>query len=823
MSATAENFIRAGLISEALGIDLNGRPSIDFAAINAAALAQLDSLLREWLPAGKRVGGEWVARNPNRDDRHAGSFSVNLRSGKWSDFATGDAGGDPISLFAFLNGLGQGDAGRELGDLLGVSGDERPPSSAPRPQNRANNSSGSPEDGPIMPVPADAPEPSFWHATHGKAAATWDYRDATGNLLQCVARFDIGLDDKVVLPLTYCRAGAVCRWQWKGVPAPRPLYNLRGLAARRDAPVLVVEGEKAADAAAIRFPDYVVTTSSGGSKAARQADWSPLAGRAVVIWPDADEPGAAYAGDVADLVRIAGAASVRVVDVAGLPDGWDLADALPAGFNDTDLSRRLTGATDAPIDQPIPLFPPLPPAEPFPVDALGPVLARAAQAIARKVQAPEAIAAQSVLSVAALAAQSLADVVLPYGQSRPLSLFLVTVAGSGDRKSTADNEALWPVRKHERDLQSAFDEAMKTYRIAIAAWSAEKKKVEGNGKLSYDERKAKLEALGEEPARPLSPYVIVSNLTVEGLLKTWVNAPAGLGVFTAEGGQFSGGHGMSEERRLESAGIYSELWDAKPVKRLRALDGVSILRGRRLSMHLMVQPDAAVNFLADATLRDQGLLSRMLVAAPDSIAGTRIYREPTPEDDAAIRAYGARILTMLETPQPQVDGKQNELEPRGLPLSAAAAAAWRQFYDHVERQCGAGGDLAGVKDFAAKAAEHAARVAGVMAMVDSVAAKEIDADAMENALALADWYVNEATRLQQAARTDPRLLAAQRLLEWLRERGDDEIEFRDIVRLGPSAIRTKAAADAALAILMAHGWVINLIGRPRRIRVVREG
>src|SRR6185436_15659946 len=134
-------------------------------------------------------------------------------------------------------------------------------------------------------------------------------------------------------------------------------------------------------------------------------------------------------------------------------------------------------ACSASGDEPLPLFPPLPPAEPFPVAALGPVLSRAADAIARKVQAPAAIAAQSVLGVASLAAQAHADVLLPYGQSRPLSLYLITLAGSGDRKSTADNEALWPIRKYEKTLKDEHERQMKAWRVAHDAWDAERKQI----------------------------------------------------------------------------------------------------------------------------------------------------------------------------------------------------------------------------------------------------------------------------------------------------------------------------------------------------------
>ena len=93
---------------------------IDFDRINSAALPVLPSLLGRWLPGGRREGREWVARNPRRADRSPGSFRVNMQSGKWADFATGDAGGDPVSLAAYLAGTGQAEAARNLAFMLGI-------------------------------------------------------------------------------------------------------------------------------------------------------------------------------------------------------------------------------------------------------------------------------------------------------------------------------------------------------------------------------------------------------------------------------------------------------------------------------------------------------------------------------------------------------------------------------------------------------------------------------------------------------------------------------------------------------------------------------
>jgi hypothetical protein len=483
------------------------------------------------------------------------------------------------------------------------------------------------------------------------------------------------------------------------------------------------------------------------------------------------------------------------------------------------LADSRAGRHSSPAEAPLPLFPPLPRSERYPIDALGPHLSEAAAAISRKVQVPEAIAAQSVLASASLAAQAHADVRLPYGQKRPLSLFFVTVAGSGDRKTTADNEALSPIRRREEALREEHRRAYAKWKVSHAVWAAEKRKIETEKKLDMTARMAQLLALGAEPLEPLHPFLTAPDPTVEGLVKAWVLSPAALGLFSGEGGQFIGGHGMGTDNRLKTAATFSQIWDGHPINRVRASDGVTILVGRRLSVHLMVQPDAAAKFLCDPTLRDQGLLSRFLVAAPESIAGTRLFRETSPEDEERIRTFGTRILSILEVPWPLAHGRRNELEPRELDLDDGAVVAWQQFHDHVENQCGRDRDLWGVQDFAAKAAEHAARIAGVLTITADVTASTIKLPEMAAAETLVDWYVREALRLHNHSRTDPGLLRAQALLDWLRTRSDDTFSLRDIFRLGPPALRQKVAAENALGVLTSHFWVEETSKKPQRFRL----
>lgn len=196
---------------------------------------------------------------------------------------------------------------------------------------------------PFVPVPADAPPPSFHHYRLGAASGVWVYRDAGGNRIGYVCRFGEGAT-KEILPLSFCQSpDGNLGWRWKSFPKPRPLFGLHQLATRPQAPVLVVEGEKTACAAQIIFSDHVIVTWPGGAEARHVVDWTPLAGRHVVLWPDADEPGH-HAMEALAATLISTAASVRLVRLpGGLPSGWDLADAIPDGI---DISALLSGAEE---------------------------------------------------------------------------------------------------------------------------------------------------------------------------------------------------------------------------------------------------------------------------------------------------------------------------------------------------------------------------------------------------------------------------------------------------------------------------------------------
>ncbi len=204
--------------------------------------------------------------------------------------------------------------------------------------------------GTTEPLPVSVPPPDFTYHRHGMPTASWAYKDANCNVLGYICRYDPLGKRKQFCPFTLWGSKGQPRWKTKAWEKPWPLFGLDQLALRPNAPVLLVEGEKAAVGldgqcgATALLPSYVVITSPGGAGSADKADWSSIAGRDLVIWPDADEPGSAYAKEAAVQAAAAGARSVRIVDVSDLPDGFDLGDNPP---EDLDIAARIVDARDS--------------------------------------------------------------------------------------------------------------------------------------------------------------------------------------------------------------------------------------------------------------------------------------------------------------------------------------------------------------------------------------------------------------------------------------------------------------------------------------------
>lgn len=283
-------------------------PSPPFEQIAAFALACFDDVVEVLGLEGEYRGKEFVAYNPKRNDTRLGSFQINSESGKFGDFAVDDCkGGNLIALAAYCWGCGNADAAKRLLDELDkrecVNGRLRP-----HPRSHVTLSARHPErEARVQPIPDDVPTLVLnAFVRRGESLEDrYDYTNQSGLLCFVVLRIRGANGGKTFRPLHVSRdSDGTLVWR-VGMPVgQRPLFgllDLNGTAATTT--VFVVEGEKAALALQKLLPDTPVLTSAGGAMAARKTDWSSLAGRDVVIWPDNDDAGLNYAREVIALIR----------------------------------------------------------------------------------------------------------------------------------------------------------------------------------------------------------------------------------------------------------------------------------------------------------------------------------------------------------------------------------------------------------------------------------------------------------------------------------------------------------------------------------------
>jgi hypothetical protein len=429
-------------------------------------------------------------------------------------------------------------------------------------------------------------------------------------------------------------------------------------------------------------------------------------------------------------------------------------------------------------DDALPLMAELELPAPFPMDALPSVLADYGRVIQRCTQAPDALVGNSLLAAASLAVQPHANVVLPYGASVPASLFIVSVAESGERKSAVDKLAL---HAHASFEKVKSDEA----REAIAQFNKLQKK---------DKETAEI---------PREAVFLASDPTVEGLCKLLHAGLPSIGVFSAEGGRFLGGHGMTDDAALRTAAGLSLFWDGAAVDRVRSGDGASKLFGRRVALHLMAQPRATFAWLSNPVLRDQGLFSRCLVAYPQSTAGTRMFRNEKADETPAAGAYVNRMTELLSS-----NWSINEffeLTPQNMGIAGAARNLWIEMHDQIEGNIN--GDLKPIRALASKAAEHMGRIAAVFTMIDNPAATTVTEASMQKSALMTEFYLGEALRLAGVQPMHEKSDQASLLWGWLAQRNKKHVSLPELVQFGPAKLRKAESVRSVMDVLADHYMV----------------
>ena len=256
------------------------------------------------------------------------------------------------------------------------------------------------------------------------------------------------------------------------------------------------------------------------------------------------------------------------------------------------------------------------PAEPFPLDALGDVLGDMAKTMVAVIKAPDALCAQSCLAAAALAVQAHADIEID-GRRSPVSNNFVTIGETGERKTATDRAATAPHQKWQRSRLREYEKASAEHDVEAKAWKKAFDEALAKGKVALiSDKVAAARSVGPAPAPPVNPRMLTEEPTYEGLVKLLAMGWPSVGLFSDEGGRFLGGWAMAKENQVRTAAGLSKLWDGDPITRTRGGDGDTVLYGRRVSVHLMVQPAVSALLFGNELLRESGDTQPLFVCLP---------------------------------------------------------------------------------------------------------------------------------------------------------------------------------------------------------------
>jgi len=459
--------------------------------------------------------------------------------------------------------------------------------------------------------------------------------------------------------------------------------------------------------------------------------------------------------------------------------------------------------------------------EPYPIDALPETIRAAVEEVAGFVKAPLAMVASSALAALSLATQAHIDVKRAERLHGPTGLFLLTIADSGERKSTCDGFFTSAIRQYQEEQAEAMKPAIKQHQADMAAWEAERDgilaaiKAAGKSGKPTDKLRGDLAELQrDKPESPRVPRLLLGDETPEnlawGLARQWPSA----GVLSSEAGVVLGSHGMGKDSVMRNLALLNVLWDGGTHSVGRRTSESFTVRGARLTIALQIQEATLRSFFdkSGTLARGTGFLARFLVAWPESTQGFRPFTE-APANWPHLAAFHQRIAAILANPVPM--DEEGALSPALMMLAPEAKAAWVEYHDAIEAELKTGGELYDVRDVASKSADNAARLAALFQIFEHGMGGAVGLEAFEGASLIAAWHLHEARRFFGELALPAGLADAVRLDGWLIEHCQRErthsVPTREAQRLGP--IRDKEKLAIALRELEELD----------RVRVTQEG
>ena len=443
--------------------------------------------------------------------------------------------------------------------------------------------------------------------------------------------------------------------------------------------------------------------------------------------------------------------------------------------------------------------------EDYPLEQLPEPLRLTAIAIANYLQCPIAMVVSSIIGALSLSIQGLVNVARDNELISVISLFLLLIAESGERKSACDKMTTQHLKDLDLERFKADNEARKEYAKELKIWQAKLSGAENALKRDSEkgqpthEQEQRINALYlEEPAIPRSTTFLLEDTTPEGLIKAMDKGHPFNGIFSSEAGIVFGSHGMSSESAMRNMATLNKFWDGEAIRVTRSdIAKNTLLTGRRLTLNLAIQASAVRAFFegSKGLARGTGFGARFLIAWPKSTQGFRPYKEPV-NSFTALDSFKRRTLELINTDL-VIDEKTGAIEAHTLTLSTKAKAVWVAFFNDTEAELKTGGELTNIKDVTSKAGDNAARLAALFHVYEHGTTGTISEDHMTKACHLMAWYLMESRRFFGEIALPKELSNATLLDTWLIDYCKDNkatrISTRTAKQLCPNPLRTKEA------------------------------
>ncbi|QTF10217.1 DUF3987 domain-containing protein [Brenneria izadpanahii] len=444
----------------------------------------------------------------------------------------------------------------------------------------------------------------------------------------------------------------------------------------------------------------------------------------------------------------------------------------------------------------------------FPSEKIPDVLRDAISAVSSKTQAPIPLIFASAMAPIALLAQGMIDVSPKDGLTFPVSCNFLTVAESGERKSTVDKIFMQPIHEHEKIAYLKHQEDLKKYKFELDIWEMELSAIKNNlknntrKKLPTDDVKAQLmEHFQNEPQLPRKVQLLANDITPAALQHLLHTGGGSLALHSSEGGE------IINSQAFKNLALLNELWDGMPISVTRRHSESYKIFGSRLSANIMVQNAPLHKYLKHAheQVRGSGFLARFFFSFPISTIGTRIGNMNNNYHNL-ILPYYSRLNQMLNHYLGTLTSKNKNRTL--LHFSPDAKNRWIYLCDQIERRVGVNGDYFSIRDFASKEGNKIARMAALFHYFSNEDG-DITLENVENAVAVCQWYLSEALRILTP---EPQYISdANVLYEWLIERfhmnNFQPIKKNHIRQYGPNSLRQYTRFESALRYLHDTGKI----------------